>query len=188
MRTNYSGLRLKCLKLPEELRDSLSRGFLGVKICGSVEYVTNRLLSLLIDCRALVAVGDFICSKLLDYGYTPRVCVVDGVTRRALHQPVLAERFNTVTGCVNPRSHVCQNAVEEIRRALQSREEVGRVLIIVDGEEDLLALPAIAESPPDWCITYGLPNCGVELVIVDEEVSETARRILELFEEVEIQL
>ncbi|MCS7099548.1 MAG: DUF359 domain-containing protein [Sulfolobales archaeon] len=156
-------------------------------MCGSVEYVTSELLNLLPDCRALVAVGDFICSKLIECGYVPRVCVADRVTRRTQRQPVLAEKFDRVAHCVNPRSHVCRGAVEEIRRVIRLAEEEGvSTLVLVDGEEDLLALPAVAESPPNWCVAYGLPSCGVELVVVSEEVSEVAKKILDLFEKVEL--
>lgn len=174
--------------MPEALRESLGRGFLGVRVCGSEELVTGKLLDLLGDCPGTIVVGDFVCLRLISSGYVPKVCVVDGVTRRALVQPLASERFSRVVRCVNPRSHVCQDAVEKILEASRPPERGENVLILVDGEEDLLALPAIAESPLGWCVIYGLPGCGAELVVVDQGTAESAKRILDLFEEVELQL
>lgn len=172
--------------MPEALREALGRGFLGVRVCGNEEYVTSELLDLLSSCPQVAAVGDFVCLELVRRGYVPRVCVVDGVTRRALTQPIESKYFSRSVQCVNPRSHICQNAVEKIRSAVQSSESRESTLILVDGEEDLLALPTIAEAPPGWCVIYGLPGCGVELVVVDKDTAESARRIIGLFEEVEL--
>ncbi|MEM1623473.1 MAG: DUF359 domain-containing protein [Sulfolobales archaeon] len=174
--------------MPEVLRDSLARGFLGIKICGSEESVTDSLLNLLKDCSEVVVVGDFACLKLLESGYVPRVCVIDGVTRRTRTQSIVSEYFSRVARSSNPRSHVCQGAVEKILEAIREAERKESTLILIDGEEDLLALPAIAEAPSEWCVIYGLPECGVELVVVDQDVAKSARKILELFEEVELQL
>ncbi|MEM4490975.1 MAG: GTP-dependent dephospho-CoA kinase family protein [Sulfolobales archaeon] len=174
--------------MPEVLRDSLARGFLGVKICGSEETVTNNLLNLLKDCSEAVVIGDFACLKLLESGYVPRVCVIDGVTRRTQAQSIAPKYFSKVIRGSNPRSHVCQGAVEKILEAMREAKQKESTLILIDGEEDLLALPAIAEAPLGWCVIYGLPECGVELVVVDQDTAKSAKKILDLFEEVELQL
>lgn len=174
--------------MPEVLRESLGRGFLGVRICGSEEYVTSKLLDLLSSCSEAIAVGDFVCAKLVSSGYVPKVCVVDGVTRRVLAQSVSDKYFSKVVRCVNPRSHVCIDAIEKILEVTRVLKPGENALVLVDGEEDLLALPAIARVSLGWCVIYGLPGCGVELVVVDQDIAETARRILSLFEEVELQL
>ncbi|MEM2307763.1 MAG: GTP-dependent dephospho-CoA kinase family protein [Sulfolobales archaeon] len=174
--------------MPENLRESLARGFLGIRICGSEEYVTRHLLKLLKSCPEAIVVGDFACLKLLNSGYIPRVCVIDGVTRRTQAQSIALRYFSKVVRALNPRSHVCQGAVEKILEAIQEAKQKENVLILVDGEEDLLALPAIAEAPIGWCVIYGLPGCGIELIVVDQYTAESARKILDLFEEVELQL
>lgn len=155
-------------------------------VCGDEESVTRRLLDLLESCRGTIVVGDFACLKLLGAGYAPGVCVADGVTRRVETQPLAAGRFERVIECANPRSHVCSEAVEKLLEAVRESELGKRTLVLVYGEEDLLALPAIAWSPPGWCVVYGLPGCGAELVVVDEDTSEVARSLLRLFEEVEL--
>lgn len=172
--------------MPEYLRNSLGRGFLGVVVCGSEEYVTKKILELVEDCSGVIVVGDFICSRLLKYGYTPRVCVVDGLSRRTQAEAIPITFFSKIVKCSNPRSHICADPAEKIASAVMESAEGERILISVEGEEDLLALTSLATSSPGWCVVYGLPGCGAEVVHVDKETAETARKILELFEEVEI--
>ncbi len=181
------GHGLRCLRMPEPLREALGRGFLGVRVCGEESSVTNRAVELARDCVAVVAVGDYVCRSFVELGYVPAVCVVDGVTRRALVQPLVGNRFNYVYECVNPRSHICLNAVEALREAILASTTGSRTLLLVRGEEDLLALTALVEVPDGWCVVYGIPSCGVEVVTVDSYVRFAAQKILELFEEVELE-
>lgn len=51
-------------------------------------------------------------------------------------------------------------AWEAIRKAMGEKE----VVMIVEGEEDLLALPAIVESPDDAFVVYGQPSQGLVVV------------------------
>lgn len=177
---------MKCLRMPEYLRNSLGRGFLGTVICGSEEYVTGKILELVKDCSGVIVIGDFACLKLLNQGYVPNVCVVDGSTRRLTAETVPRERFDKVVSCLNPRSHICEDATKKMVSAIIESTDTNKILIVVEGEEDLLALVPLVISPPRWCVVYGLPGCGAEVVYVDKEISETAKKILELFEEVEI--
>ena len=177
---------MRCLRLPEELREALGRGFIGVRACGQEALVTGVLLELLDECAGAVVVGDYICSKLLGSGYLPNVCVVDGVTRRGITWQVGWGRFDRVLRCRNPRSHICREAEEGVAEAIRLAEGGARVLLVVEGEEDLLALAAMMGVRSGWCVAYGLPGCGAELVFVNDDVRAVARGILGLFEEVEL--
>jgi uncharacterized protein (UPF0218 family) len=177
---------LRCLRMPEALRSSLGRGFLGVRICGEESSVTATAAELSGDCVAVVAVGDYVCRSFVELGLVPSICVVDGVTRRTLLQPWVGDRFSYIYECTNPRSHICLEAVERLREAVRTSAPGRGALVLVRGEEDLLALAALAEVPDGWCVVYGIPGCGVEVVPVDSYVRYVARRILELFEEVEL--
>ncbi len=54
----------------------------------------------------------------------------------------------------------------------------GSVLIRVEGEEDLVTLPAIALAPHGFTVVYGLPDKGAVLVKVDEESKSRVEDIL----------
>ncbi len=177
---------MRCLRMPEPLREALGRGFLGIRICGEESSVTNRAVELVRDCVAVVAVGDYVCRSFVELGHVPAVCIVDGITRRALVQPLVGNHFSRIYECVNPRSHICLNAVEALREAIPTSATSSKTLLLVKGEEDLLALAALVEVPDGWCVVYGIPSCGVEVVTVDSYVRLAAQKILELFEEVEL--
>jgi uncharacterized protein (UPF0218 family) len=56
-------------------------------------------------------------------------------------------------------------------------------VIFVDGEEDLLAIPAILESPDNAFIVYGQPSQGLVVVtassVTKHEVKEMMNRMTE---------
>ena len=51
-------------------------------------------------------------------------------------------------------------------------------MILVDGEEDLLALPAIFLAPINSLVLYGQPNQGFVLVKITDTVRLIAMKIL----------
>ena len=55
-------------------------------------------------------------------------------------------------------------------------------LILVKGEEDLLALPAILFAPLDAVVLYGQIDMGVVMVEVTEERKKEVKRILRKFQ------
>ena len=66
-----------------------------------------------------------------------------------------------------------------VKRGMKEREAV----IVVDGEEDLLTLPAIVESPDDAFVVYGQPSEG--LVVVTETAARK-REILEVMNAMQV--
>ena len=66
-----------------------------------------------------------------------------------------------------------------VKRGMKEREAV----IVVDGEEDLLTLPAIVESPDDAFVVYGQPYEG--LVVVTATAAKK-REILEMMNAMQV--
>ncbi len=54
--------------------------------------------------------------------------------------------------------------------------------MLVDGEEDLVVLPAIMIAPDGASVVYGQPDEGMVHVVVDDEVRREVRALLERFE------
>ena len=54
----------------------------------------------------------------------------------------------------------------------------------MDGEEDLLAIPAILESPDNALIVYGQPSQGVVVVTASSEVKHETREMMNRMTEV----
>ena len=51
-------------------------------------------------------------------------------------------------------------------------------MVLIEGEEDLLTIPAVMEAPLGAVVFYGQPLEGVVAVRVDEESKAGARAIL----------
>ncbi len=161
------------LVLPADLRSALKDPF------GPVETDADVLLE-----RAdppIVAVGDVVTYHLLQAGRPPDVAVVDGRTKR---QEVDEEIYEAVATGVsievaNPPATITDALVRALCEALASAEPT---TILVDGEEDLAALPAIVAVPDGASVVYGQPDEGMVLVRVDEEIRTEIRDLLERLE------
>lgn len=53
------------------------------------------------------------------------------------------------------------------------------VMVLIDGEEDLLTIPAVIEAPVGSVVFYGQPLEGVVAVSVDEKSKSKAREVLQ---------
>lgn len=178
---------LKALKLPEELRETLSRGTKDVVVGGDPTQTMRKALEILRECLRLVAVGDLVCHTMIENGKTPDICVVDGKTKRTSKTPEVREdMFNKVARVWNPPGHITRDALNAIREAVEALSENQKTLIKVSGEEDLLALPLLAQSPEGSCVVLGIPDVGVGYARVNQEVRKKAEEILARFHEVEI--
>jgi len=121
----------------------------------------------------VISVGDRVTETLQALGRTPDVQVVDGVERR-VRRPAPEVPFVRLVRASNPAGTVTSEAIGALRKALDG-EKPARVLI--DGEEDLLAIPAIVEAPLGTSLYYGQPGEGVVMVAVDERAKLSANAI-----------
>jgi uncharacterized protein (UPF0218 family) len=126
----------------------------------------------------VTTVGDIVSRETLASGIQVNLRIVDQMTLRKSISPVeiKAEHVYRVR---NPAGVITRQAWDAIREALQHREAV----IFVDGEEDLLAIPAILESPDNAFIVYGQPSQGLVVVtaspVTKHEVREMMNRMTE---------
>jgi uncharacterized protein (UPF0218 family) len=79
----------------------------------------------------------------------------------------------------NPQGTITDEAEETIANALQGKQTVK---IIVDGEEDLLALPAIVHSADKSFVIYGQPYEGIVVVKTTLEKKAEIKAILNSIE------
>ena len=164
--------------LPEHLRGRLGKP-LGELIRESDirRGVLKRTIS---ETDFVITVGDRVTEALVELGRVPDVHVIDGRERRQ-NREVPAAPFSSLFKADNPPGTVTDEAVRAIRAAMAS-DKPARVL--VDGEEDLLAIPAIALAPLGANLYYGQPLEGVVLVRVS---AQTKKRNLALMHEIGIE-
>ncbi len=107
----------------------------------------------------VVAVGDIVSIETLKAGIPVNLRIVD---YRSMRGPVPRMSFPTrnTYRAKNPAGGITVEAWHAVKRALEDREAV----VVVEGEEDLLVLPAIVESPDGTFVAYGQPSQGVVAV------------------------
>lgn len=158
------------LELPEEMREELRRP-LGKLLQG------HQVLASLGKGR-VATVGDFCTLDLIQRGGQPDIAIVDHMTRRA-PSPGGATAFSGWPGARqkvrNPAGVITEELWTAVDEAFKSSR---RVLIEVQGEEDLGALPCIALAPEGSHVLYGLAGRGVVLVVVDEGSRSRALEII----------
>jgi uncharacterized protein (UPF0218 family) len=123
--------------------------------------------------RKVVAVGDVVSRETLVAGITVNLRILDHISMR---RPTAAFNLKVkkTYHVKNPAGVITLEAWETIKRAMKDEE----ALIIVEGEEDLLALPCIVESPSNSLVLYGQPSKGLVVVDTNTKVQNEASLIL----------
>ncbi|BAJ50297.1 conserved hypothetical protein [Candidatus Caldarchaeum subterraneum] len=129
----------------------------------------------LAQAKPLVVVGDYTFRRMIEAGLRPDVVVVDAkVMRNAAEMPRLegyeVTRVRNMAGVIEP----------EAAEAVMSAVKKGRGAVFVDGEEDLLALPAIHALPDGGVVVYGQPRQGYVVVKASVKVKKLVEEIISM--------
>lgn len=160
------------LVLTPALRRRLKRP-LGVVYSGD-SLSGGELFELTRNTPLLITVGDRVTDFAYSVGRVPDVQIVDRVERRVARKAPEVP-FLVLLKARNPAGTITSEAIRAIGRAMSGRKPA-RVLI--DGEEDLLAIPAVKEAPVGSILLYGQPGVGVVLVAVDTRAKVAAERTM----------
>jgi len=120
--------------------------------------------------RKLITVGDVVTANALKFGLRPWAAIVDG---RAMRKPLpnaLKAPWRRRLVLRNPPSTISDEAWAIVGSAVRE----GDTLVLVDGEEDLLALLAISLGPEGAVVIYGQPGRGVVLV----EINDSSKKMV----------
>jgi len=159
--------------LRPELRKPIGQVLIGDAIGSSIE--THRK-------DIIVTVGDITTKTLLTAGVTPSLSIVDFLVERKPY-PELDGRFAAlnifrITVPSGP-GFIAKEAISVIQKWSTHPEE--KIVLAVSGEEDLLALPAIAYGPIGAVVYYGQPGKGLVEVIINQEKKNQAIALLGKF-------
>jgi uncharacterized protein (UPF0218 family) len=121
----------------------------------------------------ITAVGDVVSRETLTAGMPVDLRIVDHISMR---RPAASFHINArkTYHVKNPPGVITQESWQTIKRAMRERE----VVIYVEGEEDLLTLPCIAESPINSLVLYGQPSQGLVVVTVTSSARTKASEML----------
>lgn len=175
----YSSLFSKNLVLPKRLRSALQRP-LGNVFTGEgkdLSVSARKVKEFLYKKNAfIITVGDVVTESLLNVEIKSHLAIIDFRTQRK--DISVSTKFRYTVS--NEAGKIEKKAVTSIISALKKR----KTKIIIRGEEDLLALPAIILASLGSYILYGQWNMGIIVVEVSEDIKIKVVRLLQQFESV----
>lgn len=148
----------------------------GLLIEGPFEETMKRLKELIEKEKpsTIISVGDIVSQRMIEYGLSLNVVIVDNKTMRKSIQPIKVHTDQTLYA-KNPPGSITDEAWAAIRHAL---EQDGRTKVMIDGEEDLLTLVTVLSAPANALVVYGQPNVGIVAIKVTEEARKKMRHIV----------
>lgn len=149
------------------------------------EISKQKINSLVKDSKVLITVGDATTEKIISFGLTPDLSIIDCVERRIRRTESkileLKTFFLTTTKfkqyqCKNPKGTITKEAYITIKKILMKGEQA---IIVIDGEEDMLALAVFSLAPLDSVVFYGQPLEGLVSVKINAKIKNKSRNLLQ---------
>jgi uncharacterized protein (UPF0218 family) len=158
-----------------ELRTKLKEPF-GTLICGSYKETMGKMKEYISkeNSPLLISVGDIVSINLHVHNIQPQLTIIDNKSLRTQVVAARAQAEETVH-VNNPQGTITQEAISAVKAALEKNEHTH---IVVNGEEDLLALIAVLYAPENAVVVYGQPHEGIVVVKVTSDRKEQAKQFL----------
>ncbi|WP_456468280.1 GTP-dependent dephospho-CoA kinase family protein [Archaeoglobus sp.] len=175
-------VKLKGLRLPEEMRSELAKphGKLyrgqGDVLLLDVEEVKS--------CSLLCCVGDLVSASAVRVGLKPDIAVIDGKTLREDEVDFKFDFFEKRIEAYNPAGYITCELISALKKAVDEAEQGKKVLVFVNGEEDLAVMPLGMLLPEKSLIIYGQPHEGVVALMIDSEKKVLILNLLRRMERV----
>ena len=162
------------MQLPDDLRDQLKKP-LGNLISDNDPNRENIIKKIYAE-SVIITVGDRTTENMLQLGLKPQIQIIDGLEKRTQRIAPADDTVNTKLSCKNPPGEITEESIQVIRKAFSCESPVR---ITVDGEEDLLVIPACIFAPENSVVMYGQPNEGLVIVQVTPEILAKIQKILD---------
>jgi len=172
------------LLMPESLREELTKPLGNVLVGADIKASFDAHKD-----RVIVTVGDRTAQTALEAGITPHLMIVDNKVNREDFfelQPVFTARNFAKVQVQSGPGFISHAAIDAVRHALAEPDRMPLV-VEVQGEEDLLTIPAVIEAPLGAVVYYGQPLSisspvhGVVEVLVTQESQQAAKALLSRF-------
>jgi len=123
----------------------------------------------------IIAVGDMVSKNIAEHHIPVHILVIDNKILREDIEPVQVEAKTTLQ-VNNPAGTLTPEAWTAFREALKKTKPVK---VLVEGEEDLFTLVAVALAPDKSLVVYGQPNQGLVAATIDKEARRKVQLILD---------
>jgi len=166
---------MKTYILPEELKPKL-RKIWGIPIFGKKKEVKKKFKEILKKrkFKKIITIGDY-CSLNLPSD----VKIFDGkIRRRKIKLP--SKFIGKVLKSKNPAGMIKKEVWQKIKKAFKENKN-----LFVEGEEDLLVIPAVLLAPRNSLLVYGFPKKGICVIKINQKMKKKIKKLLKLFSECE---
>ena len=163
------------MQLPDDLRDQLKTP-LGNLVSDNDPNKENIIKKISAE-SVIITVGDRTTENMLQLGLKPQIQIIDGLEKRSECAVPADDTINTKLSCKNPPGEITEESIQVIQKAFSSEPPVR---ITVDGEEDLLVIPACIFAPENSVVMYGQPNEGLVIVTITPEIRAKVQKILDV--------
>ncbi len=183
---NYSYIFKKTasLTLPSSLKDSLRNPFgevitisdksIDTTAKKAIHFLNKRLFPI------VIAVGDVVSESFAKQGYIPDIQIIDKKTQRKDYLPTKSLQIDSFSK--NPAGKIQKAAVMQLSKNITSfLKSKKKTIQLIQGEEDLMALPAMLLAPLNSLIIYGQTGLGIVLVVVTEQTKKKVEYLLSEF-------
>ncbi len=184
----YRKLFEQDLSMPEDLRVKLRKplGQIVAEVRQSPALTARKAVAHIADiCPSLlITVGDVVSYTLSQAGRMPDIAVIDFITRRkrAVKFSDISLKQSKISNPAGSITKKAADAIFESMPAYQNGQPLGQHTITIDGEEDLLTLPAILAAPLGALVAYGQMGKGIVLVPITEQIKQHAVSLIREFE------
>jgi uncharacterized protein (UPF0218 family) len=167
--------------LTEEQRVQLKMP-LGILLRGTFEQTLKEFKRIVRQKKPsmIISVGDALSQALVEHNISPKVLVVDCKIMRESISPLVIMGYETMRLRNNPGT-ISDDAWGIIASAIKHRD---KVRVVVEGEEDLVALVAVMEAPEKTWVVYGQPREGMVVVEVTPQKKNEIKKIIDSMERV----
>lgn len=136
--------------------------------------------------KLFATVGDYTTQLFCKNGLIPDLSIIDfRIQRVNIYKSVVDLGFSgkeKIIQTVSPPGIISQALSKCIYKSLISIKDNKKIIIIVDGEEDLAVLPTTLMAPLGFSIYYGLRNKGLVEFMVTPNIKDDIFRLLQNFE------
>lgn len=163
------------LALPQNLRQEFEKPFGELRQEPNLESERSPYI---------ITVGDATTKKFNEIPIKQNISVVDfKIARKEVFSSFSDLGFSkeeTIIIVNNPAGHITRNLFLKILDIFKP-EFNKRVILKIEGEEDLAVLPLILAAPLDTIIYYGQPNVGLVKILVSEGSKDKAYNLISKF-------
>ena len=177
-------------KLPKTLRTSLRDPF-GKLFTGTALTAARNAKNYINRNKPpiTVSIGDYCTKTLFDVNFLPDIVIYDGKTLRKKEITLNLNSYQDQNVSNPPEwiSNAAWGVVENTIKQLQTyTSNKCRVAVRIDGEEDLLVIPAIVSLPLGSVVVYGQPPIntdeGIVVALITPSLKKVVQKLLKKFE------